>query len=159
MQRGYLVFTNSNGNSYLHKNRSGTDGPILGEVRHHCSRRHFHCRTRAKRLARTIPTRGWSFWISCKTRNTSFPAYRSIALSLPILYLLHSLKKQVIRRRNLDMSNFHFRLWTWAVAASTWAVGEQTWTPPEPSLSLTCDKNLSRIQTALLNSGRQGYPA
>jgi hypothetical protein len=47
---------------------------------------------------------------------------------------------QGIRHRNLDMSNFHFRVWTWAVTASTWAVGEQTWAEPEPSLSLTYDK-------------------
>jgi hypothetical protein len=32
--------------------------------------------------------------------------------------------KQVVRYRNLDMSDFHFRLWTWAVAAIAWAVGE-----------------------------------
>jgi hypothetical protein len=29
--------------------------------------------------------------------------------------------QQVVRYRNLDMSNFHFRLWTWAVAALAWA--------------------------------------
>ena len=28
-------------------------------------------------------------------------------------------KKQEVRYRNLDMSTFHFRLWTWAVAALT----------------------------------------
>lgn len=35
--------------------------------------------------------------------------------------------KQLIRYRNLDVSNFHFRLRTWAVAAITWAVGEPGW--------------------------------
>jgi hypothetical protein len=35
--------------------------------------------------------------------------------------------EQVVRYRNLDMSTFHFRPWTWAVAAITWAVDEPGW--------------------------------
>ena len=37
---------------------------------------------------------------------------------------IQQVQQQVVQYRNLNMSIFHFRLWTWAIAVITWAVGE-----------------------------------